>query len=141
MRKFIKFSKKGKTGLSLKSAPDIKSRIRQLIGGLQLDFLKSSRIFTYRSFNSTSRAYARTWGFPKIWQMSLKENPAYIIEVISERFDKLSDKDQDKVLIHELAHMPKNFSGSLLPHIRRGKRNFHDRVETLFAKYQKSKVS
>jgi predicted metallopeptidase len=89
-----------------------------------------------RSNLSSSRAYARIWGLSKVWQMALSQKPAYIIEVLSQHFDKLTDKDKDKVLLHELAHIPKNFSGSLLAHIRhRGKRNFHDRVEELFSQY------
>jgi predicted metallopeptidase len=113
-------------------APEIKKRIAEIAIKLEMDWIKPSRLFVYRSYNSTARAYARTWGFPKIWQISLKENPAYIIEVLSEQFDKLPINEQDKVLVHELAHIPKNFSGSLLAHVRkRGKRNFHGRVEQL----------
>jgi predicted metallopeptidase len=48
--------------------------------------------------------------------LALKTTPGYCLEVISERFDKLSGEDKTKILIHELLHLPKNFSGSLLPH-------------------------
>ncbi len=117
-------------------APDIKKRVLHLIKSLKLSWLNSSRIYFVRSIYSTSRAYARIWGLSKVWQMALGQEPAYIIEVLSERFDKLSERERDKVLLHEIAHIPKNFSGSLLPHIRRrGKRNFHDRVEELYASY------
>ena len=98
-------------------------------------------IYCFRSNNSTSRAYARIWGLSKIWQLALKHKPGYVIEVLAQRFDKLSEREQDRVLLHELAHIPKNFSGSLLPHTKsRGKRNFHDRVDELFAQYLRSKV-
>ena len=33
------------------------------------------------------------------------EKPAYIIEVISEKFNKLPKRKQDDVLLHELAHI------------------------------------
>ena len=113
-------------------APDIRKRISSIKKELDMDWIKLSRLFIYRSHNSTARAYARTWGFPKVWQMSLNEDPAYVIEVLSEQFDRLPAREQDKVLVHELAHIPKNFSGSLLAHIKtRGKRNFHGRVESL----------
>lgn len=115
-----------------KRAPDIKKRLSSISKKLDMHWIKPSRLFVYRSHNSVARAYARTWGFPRIWQMSLNESPAYVIEVLSEQFDRLSVGEQDKVLVHELAHIPKNFSGSLLAHIRkRGKRNFHGRVEQL----------
>lgn len=123
-----------------KIAPDIKKRILHLIKELNLDWVKSRYIYCFRSFNSSSNSYARIWGLSKIWQIALKLGPSYIIEVISEKFDELSYRQQDKVLLHELAHIPKNFSGSLLPHIRRrGKRNFHKRVDELFAKYLMNK--
>lgn len=121
-------------------APDIKRRISDIVKKLEMVWIKPSRLFVYRSYNSTARAYARTWGFPKVWQMSLKEKPAYIIEVLSEQFDKLPQKQQDEILVHELAHIPKNFSGSLLAHIKkRGKRNFHGRVEQLVGALLRSK--
>jgi predicted metallopeptidase len=119
------------------SAPDIEKKIKNLVISLRLDWIKRSRIFCFRSKNSKTRAHARIWGFSRIWQQALKAKPAYIIEVISEKFDKLPDKEKDKVLLHELAHVPKNFSGSLVPHYRRGKRKFKDRVRTLVAQYNK----
>ncbi|KKQ52695.1 hypothetical protein A2865_00130 [Candidatus Woesebacteria bacterium RIFCSPHIGHO2_01_FULL_39_17] len=124
-----------------KSAPDIKKRVLHLKKSLNLEWVKTSSLYCFRSLNSSSRAYARIWGLSKIWQLALKQKPAYIIEVLSEKFDNLSEREKDRILLHEIAHIPKNFSGSLLPHIRRrGKRNFHDRVEELFAHYQRSTV-
>lgn len=121
-----------------RKAPDIKKRVLHLKKELELDWLNSSQIYCFRSTNSTSRAYARIWGLSHVWQMALGSKPAYIIEVLSEKFDGLSQPEQDKVLLHEITHIPKNFSGSLLPHIRkRGKRNFEDRVRKLIYAYSK----
>lgn len=119
-------------------APDIKIRILQMVNSLKISWVDASRIYCFRSKNSQSRAYARIWGLTKIWQLALSEKPGYIIEVLSERFDKLGRLEQDKVLLHELAHIPRNFSGSLLPHVRkRGKRNFDDRVRQLVTLYNR----
>ena len=99
-----------------------------------MTWVKASRIFTYRSVNAKTRAYARIWGLSRIWQKALKVEPAYILEVISEKYDKLSDHEKSKILLHEVAHIPKNFSGALIPHIRHGKRNFYTKVNSLIKK-------
>lgn len=122
-----------------KNAPDIKKRVLHITKTLNIDWLRTSKVYCVRSNNSKSRAQARIWGLPKIWQQALDANPAYIIEVLSEKFDDLPQLEQDKVILHEIAHIPKNFSGSLLPHVRkRGKRNFHDRVGRLVKQYLRS---
>ncbi len=116
-------------------APDIKERVLRLITVLEMDTVLFERVFFFRSEGSKSRAYARTWGFPKIWQSALGVEPAYIIEVVSHYFDKLSKRDQDKVLLHELTHIPKNFSGALVPHTRHGKSSFHRKLDELISRY------
>lgn len=103
-------------------APEINSRLAKIISVTGLSHLKPDSIVCFRSFGSKSKAQARIWSFPKIWQIALQISPHYSIEVISEKFDKLSEENQNKVLIHELLHIPRNFSGSLLPHRGRGRR-------------------
>lgn len=103
-------------------AREIKKHIKELVEVLNLDHINVERIFCYRTFGSKSRSYARIWSFPKIFQRALSVKPAYVIEVLSRHFDKLSGDEQKKVLIHELLHIPKNFSGALVPHRTRTKR-------------------
>jgi len=114
--------------------PKLKKLLAKTIKEANVNWVKSSRIFTYRSVNANTRAYARIWGLSRIWQKALKVKPAYILEVISEKYDKLSDHEKSKVLVHEVTHIPKNFSGSLVPHIRHGKRNFYTKVNNLIKK-------
>ncbi len=92
-------------------------------------------IYCFRSYGSTSRAIARIWSLPRIWQRALGIPAHYIIEVVHERFDKLSEIEQKKVLIHELMHIPKTFSGSLVPHKCFGKRINERSVEKIFQQY------
>lgn len=116
-------------------APDIEKRTKKLINELGLEWLSYGRLFFYRSNGSSARAYARTWGLPRLWQRALKVEPGYIIEVISEYFDKLSAVEQDKVLLHEVTHIPKNFSGALIAHTRHKKGSFHHKLDELVERY------
>ncbi|MBN1168396.1 metallopeptidase [Candidatus Woesebacteria bacterium] len=130
--------KRSGTALDWQEAPDIQERVDRMVFSLKPQWLNKGKIHCFRSTNSSSRAYARIWGLSKIWQIALSQKPSYVIEVLSEKFDRLKVKEQEEVLLHELAHIPKNFSGSLLPHVRkRGKRNFNDRVRQLINQYKK----
>jgi len=80
---------------------------------------------------------ARIWGLSRIWQKALGIKSHYIIEVLYPNFDKLSKEDQEKTLLHELLHIPKKFSGGLVPHKCFGKRIDKKRVEELYKKYFK----
>lgn len=100
-------------------APDIKKRIESIVKSLAMGHINTRRVICFRSHGSSSRARARIWSFPRVWQQALNLPAHYIIEVIDKHFDKLSREDQSRVLIHELLHIPKNFSGSLVPHKRR----------------------
>lgn len=131
---------KGKNGIiHWKEAPDIERRVKKLLAGLELAHVKKARVFCYRSTHAKTRAYARIWGLGRIWQQALGLEPAYVLEVISERFDKLAKQEQDMVLIHELLHIPKTFSGALLPHRRRGGVN-DVTVRQLYRRIQNLKI-
>lgn len=133
----IKKAKKSSVNIDWHKAPDLDKRIYELIKGCELEYVNKFRVFSYRSTNSKTRAYARVWGLNKLWQRTLQIEPAYIIEVISEKFDKLNSRDQDLILVHELMHIPKNFSGALLPH--RGGRMYDRRVREIYANFEKKK--
>ncbi len=93
--------------------------------------VKADRIFCYKTTGSKARAYARIWAFPKIFQDALGLTPAYVIECITEKFNRLNEEDRNKVIIHELLHIPKNFSGSLLPH-KHGKKSIDAQVKEIY---------
>src|SRR3990167_10153208 len=119
------------------TASDISRRIKFLVKELDLAYISPNQIHSFRSTGSTSRATARIWSLPTIWQQALNTQAAYCLEVISHRFDKLNLDEQERVLIHELLHIPKTFSGALVPHRsrahgRRTYRHYHDTVEALF---------
>lgn len=116
-------------------AKEIKQNIKEILTVLNLPHINASRIFCFRTQGSKSRSYARIWSFPKIFQIALTIKPAYVIEVLSKHFDKLDDDSKKKVLIHELLHIPKNFSGALLPHRTRS-RHLGRLADKLFKEYK-----
>lgn len=102
--------------MQYKKAPDIKKKIDLLIERLDFEHIKKKQIHCIRSFDAKTRAYARIWGMAKLFHEVAGIQPTYIIEVISKKFDNLSEREQIKTLIHELMHIPKTFSGALLSH-------------------------
>ena len=116
---------------------NITKRINFLVKELGLMHISPGQIFSFRSRGSSSQATARIWSLPTIWQQALEIKPHYCLEVISERFDKLSLDDQERVLIHELLHIPKTFGGGFRQHDYVCERN----VELLYRKFLSMKQS
>lgn len=115
----------------------IQEKIKKILQRVDFPHIDGKRVVCFRSHGSKSRAIARIWSLPRIWQMALGRRAHYCIEVISHRYDKLSEDNQVKVLIHELLHIPKNFSGALLPHRARKSRGINRRnIEKLFKEYK-----
>lgn len=110
---------------------EIKERVRELSEAGHFKHIVPSRVFCFRSYGAKTRAYARIWGLSRIFQQALHIEPAYVVEVISEKFDKLPFEKQDMILIHELLHIPRTFSGALVPHHDRGGVN-EDRVREIY---------
>jgi len=91
--------------------------VNEIVDSLDLFHVVPQFVYCYRSKGSKSRrAVARIHGLGKIWQEALVRPPAYVIEVISERYDSLSEEEKEKTMIHELLHIPKGFSGGFRPH-------------------------
>ena len=118
-------------------AKDIGSKIKDIIDKLQMTHVDGSRVACIRSKGSKSkRVIARCHGLSRIMQLALNQKPHYAIEVVSERFDKLSKEDQTKVLIHELMHIPHSFGGGFRahkPHVTQKK------VERMYKKFVSAK--
>lgn len=120
-----------------KKAHDIQERVITILKHIEMPYINSLQLACIRSHGSKARARARIWAFPSIWQEALGLKPHYVIEVISEKFDHLPIQEQTKILIHELLHIPKTFSGALRPHRMR---HFHlgREVEKFFSQYRKN---
>jgi len=117
-------------------ASDVQKEMEKIIDILDLSYIDKSRVFCFRTNGSKARAHARIWAFPKIFQDVLSIKPAYVIEVLSKHFDKKDDEFKKRVIIHELLHIPKNFSGALLPHRGRG-RHLQKQANILYKEFKK----
>ncbi len=119
---------------TLEVAPDVQAEIEDLVATLEFKHIDPHRIVCFRSRGSTARIYARIWSLPRIWQMALGVEAHYAIEVV-ELYDRSSREDQTKTLIHELLHVPKTFSGALVPHKCFGKEINDEACDILYADY------
>ena len=98
-------------------AEDVDFRAKEIIRKLKMTHIDETRVICLRSKGSASRrVIARCHGLSRIMQVALSKKPHYIIEILSERFDRLSREDQTKVLIHEILHIPHCFGGGFRAH-------------------------
>jgi predicted metallopeptidase len=91
-------------------------RLQRIVGALGFTHVNPDRVFCVRGYGSTSEAWARIWGLPALWQQVLGIGPAYVVEIIEPEFSRLPQDEQDRILIHELLHIPRTFSGAIRPH-------------------------
>jgi predicted metallopeptidase len=117
-------------------AADVYNDLKDILARISMPHVDIKRVVAFRPTGSSSRARARIWSFPKIWQQALNLPPHYVIEVLSEKYDNLSVDDKKRVLIHELLHIPKNFSGSLRPHKAHQWRLDNRMVEKYFKEFK-----
>lgn len=92
-------------------------KIKEIISTLELRHIDPERVKILRSRGSKSRrTLARIHTVPKIMQKALEIQAHYVIELITENYNRLSHEDQEKTLIHELMHIPHTFGGGFRHH-------------------------
>ena len=99
-------------------ADDLKGVAKEIVFKLDWLHIDLNSVGFLRSRGSKSRGtIARCHALGKAMQMGMgREKAFYLIEVISERFDRMSEEDQIKTIIHELMHIPKSFGGGFKHH-------------------------
>ena len=118
-------------------ASDVKRLLEDIVDNLGMFHVVPQFVYCIRSKGSESKhIIARIHGLGRIWQEALQRSPSYIIEVISEQYDQLTEANKEKTIIHELLHIPKGFAGGLRPH-----KGYVDRqiVEDLYSKLQRQR--
>jgi predicted metallopeptidase len=127
------------TPIEYTNAPDVKRLADEIACSLDFFHVVPQYVFCVRSRGSSSkRTIARIHGLGRVWQETLSLPPSYVIEVISERYDRLTDVEKEKTVIHELLHIPKGFTGGFRPH--RGYID-HETVENLHRTFKKQRAS
>ena len=126
--------------MDVELAPDAQAIMEDLVFKLDLKHVDSTRVVCMRSRGTTTDAVARIWAMPSIWQKALGIQAHYVIEVISKRFDKLSFEDKQKTILHEILHIPKTFSGALVPHKCFGKMTVNEKAVNKLYKVYKRKI-
>jgi predicted metallopeptidase len=92
-------------------------KLAKEISELLFPHIDVDRIKCFRSYGTSSkRTIARCHALGKLMQKAIGINAVYALEFLSERFDKLSEEDQIKVVIHELMHIPNTFGGGFKHH-------------------------
>lgn len=108
-------------------------KVKDIVDKLGLEHVDSTRVICMRSIGtSTRRTLARIHATPKIMQKALGIRPHYVIEVLSENFDRLSPEDRTRTLIHEVMHIPATFGGGFRQH---GIHVNRHSVEAMYRKY------
>lgn len=98
-------------------ADDVKEIAEKIIKKMNWKHICIDNVGFLRSYGtSTKRTIARCHALGKALQIAMDRKGFYVIEVISERFDKLPEEEKIKVVIHELMHIPKSFGGGFIHH-------------------------
>jgi predicted metallopeptidase len=128
--------KKKTRNIRYEIANDIQTRFADIVRMLNLDHIDLDNVVCVRSFGSSARrVVARCHGMSKVLQIAMRIKAFYVLEFISERFDRLSESDQDETIIHELMHIPKNFGGGFRYHDHVTVKN----VKTMLDRYRAAK--
>tara|TARA_Y100000296_G_scaffold84834_1_gene119221 strand:- start:7958 stop:8359 length:402 start_codon:yes stop_codon:yes gene_type:complete len=97
-------------------APDLQE-IAEEISKLLFPHIIIEKIKCFRSYGTSSRVtIARCHTIGKLMQKTIGVKAHYALEFLSERFDKLDEKEKLKVIIHELMHIPYTFGGGFKHH-------------------------
>jgi len=97
-------------------APEIQKKAEE-ISKILFPYIKIESVKCYKSYGTSSkRTIARCHALGKIMQKAMARQAFYVLEFLSERFDRLDEEEKIKVIIHELMHIPKCFGGGFVHH-------------------------
>lgn len=99
-------------------ADDVRDLSLEIIKLLEWNHIHIDSVAFIRSRGSSARrTIARCHALGKAMQIGLgRKRGFYLIEVIAEHYDKQSEEEKIKTIIHELMHIPKAFGGGFIHH-------------------------
>ena len=116
-------------------APDIQRQAVDIAEAL-FPYIKMDKVKCFRSYGTSSRGtIARCHALGKLMQKAMGVQAFYALEFLVERFEKMSEEDKLKVIIHELMHIPFTFGGGFKHHNFVTERN----VNKFYKKYKDKK--
>ncbi|MCR4335993.1 MAG: putative metallopeptidase [archaeon] len=91
---------------------------KEIAKTLGYNYVIHEKLGVVKSWGSkTKRTIARIHCIGKVMMLGMGHKKSfYVIELISENFDKQSEEDQIETIIHELMHIPKTFGGGFRQH-------------------------
>ncbi len=97
-------------------APDIQLKAEE-ISKVLFPHIDLENIKCFRSYGTSSRwTIARCHALGKLMQKAIGRPAFYVLEFLSERFEKFDEEEKIKIIIHELMHIPKCFGGGFKHH-------------------------
>ena len=98
-------------------ALDLEEKVKEMVRILGWSHIDLSRVRCMRSSGSSAkRTLARCYALGKIWQKALDMPAHYIIEVIDEQWQRMSEAQREETLLHEIMHIPHSFGGGFRHH-------------------------
>ncbi|HZX34137.1 MAG TPA: putative metallopeptidase [archaeon] len=93
-------------------------KARQMAASLGYSYVVPEKLSVVKSRGSkTRRTIARIHSIGKVMMLGMGHKKSfYVIELITEKFDRLPEKDKIETIIHELMHIPKTFGGGFRHH-------------------------
>jgi len=120
-------------GIKYFDAPDVRKIAYEVVSLLGWNHVSLENVGFLRSTGSTAKyTIARCHALGKAMRLAMgRKKSFYLIEVISEKYDKLSLEEKKKTIIHELMHIPKSFGGGFVHHDK-----VHDKsVDEVYQRY------
>lgn len=104
-------------------------KTREIALNCEMNYIDLKNIYCIKSTGSkTKRVIARIHSIGKAIQTGAGLPSIYVIELISEIFDKQSKEEQIKTIIHELLHVPKAFGGGFKGHKKHANKRNTDKL-------------